>query len=222
MQKNSKICTYCGKSGNITREHVVPKGLYNVDHGIVIPCCKKCNHGKANDDEYFRLVFAVLKESDDHIVAKKAIKKVKRSLNNPNQKGFQSMIKASADNFFKKDENGEWIKNPGLKVEINRINTIFEFITKGLFYLETGSRLPDQYHVVSTFGREEDSKKGKAKLGEFRKILANESWKEIGEQEVFKYRYSFSVENTPQSIWEMKIYNGKSTIALIANQNINN
>lgn len=162
----------------------------------------------------------MLKESEDHAVAQKVIEKVKRSLNNPNQQGFQAMISAYADNIFKKDGNGDWIKNTGLKVEVNRINTVFEFITKGLFYIETSSCLPDQYHVVSTFGREDDSEEGKAELEKFKKTLINKHWKEIGEQEVFKYRYSSSIENSPQSIWEMKIYNGKSTISLIANKNI--
>ena len=222
MKSNQGVCVYCGKIKKMTDEHVVPKGLFIDDHKTVIPVCKKCNNGKANDDEYFRLVFAVLKESERHTVAQKVIKKVKRSLINPNQKGFQSMIKDSAENLFIRDETGNLVKNTGLKVEVNRINTTFEYITKGLFYLETGKCLPDQYHVVSTFGRVEYSNEGKANLQSFRKNLANKSWKEIGEQQVFKYRYSFSVENTPQSVWEMKIYNGKSTIALIANKNVSN
>lgn len=218
MKSNQGVCTYCGRTKKMTDEHVVPKGLFIDDHKTVIPVCKKCNNDKANDDEYFRLVFALLKESEEHSVAQKVIKKVERSLNNPNQKGFQSMIESSADNLFVKDENGNLVKNTGLKVEVNRINTTFEYITKGLFYLETGTRLPDQYHVVSTFGREEDSNEGKAKIQSFRKYLANKPWKEIGEKEVFKYRYCFSIDNISQSVWEMKIYNGKSTIALIANK----
>jgi len=115
--KNSRgVCTYCGKTKKMTDEHVVPKVLFIEDHKTVIPVCRKCNNSKANDDEYFRLVFAVLKESEEHTVAQNVIKKVKRSLNNPNQKGFQSMIRASADNFFIKDESGNLVKNTGLKV----------------------------------------------------------------------------------------------------------
>ena len=75
MKSKSGVCCYCGNSCQITDEHVVPKGLYLKDHRITIPCCEDCNNGKAKDDEYFRLVFAVLKESEDHETAKEIIKK---------------------------------------------------------------------------------------------------------------------------------------------------
>ena len=131
------------------------------------------------------------------------------------------MINASADNIFVKDKNGDWEINTGLNVEVNRINTVFEYITQGLFYLEMNYRLPDQYHVVSTFGREDDSREGNTAIENFKKSLKNRPWKDIGDEKVFMYRFSTSIEKTPQSIWEMKIYKGKSTISLIANKNIN-
>jgi hypothetical protein len=211
------ICCYCGEEDEMTEEHIVPKGLFVKDHRVVVPCCFECNNGKAKDDEYFRLVFAVLKESEDHPVAQKVLEKVKRSLNNPNQTGYQKMIKRSANNLLTTDENGQvLIKRTGLDVEINRVNEVIEYIVMGLFYLEKGYRLSDEYHVVGTFGKE-DNYQGKQALDTFRKILSDKPWKEIGSNEIFKYRYSFASDSgSPQSIWEMKIYDGRSCIALIA------
>lgn len=210
------ICCYCRKKKKLTSEHVVPKGLYIKDHKIVIPCCWKCNNRKAKNDEYFRLVFAVLKESRKHVVAQKVIEKVKRSLARPDQKGFQSMISASADKVFIVNEFGEISINTGLDVEINRINEVFECITMGLYYLNIGQVLSDQYHAISTFGKEDNSYGAKTTIEKWKKILSNKRWAQIGDEDVFKYRFANSVEGTPQSIWEMKIYNGKSTISFIA------
>lgn len=210
-------CCYCGEENETTKEHVVPKGLFIKDHKVVVPCCFECNNGKANDDEYFRLVFAVLKENDNHPVAQKVLEKVKRSLNNPKQAGFQKMIKRSANNLLTTDKNGKVsIKRTGLDVEINRVNQVFEYIVMALFYLEKGNHLPNEYHVVGTFGKEDNSQE-KQTLDKFRKILSDRPWKEIGSSEVFKYRFSFASDSeSPRSIWEMKIYNSRSCIALIA------
>lgn len=217
MKKELEICAYCGaQEKKMTEEHIVPKGLFIKDHNVTIPVCYSCNSGKSKDDEYFRLVFAVLKESAGNKIAMKVIDKVKRSLSYPEQKSFKEMISRSSNNIFIKNDNGEVVINHGLKVEINRINSIFEFITKGLFYKEKGYRLTNEYQVFSTFGRENETEEGKENVKKFRKSLENKPWIEIGEQDVFKYRYHFPKADSQRSIWEMKIYNGISTISFIS------
>lgn len=214
-------CCYCGSQKEMTDEHVVPKGLYLNDHGVVIPCCKDCNNGKAMDDEYFILVFAVLKESKDHPIAQKVLKKVKRALNNPDKEEYADMIQSSANNILSRDKEGKIVeKETGLDVEIIRINRVFKFITKGLFFLETGSRLNDNYRAISTFGMEGDSKDGDKKLREFRKKLSDKPWEEIGNNGVFKYRHTFAIDpNASQSLWEMQIYQGRRIISFIEKKN---
>jgi len=55
------ICALCGKSGQITREHVLPKCLFSrprPNNTITVPLCVTCNHSYHLDDEYFRVLVA--------------------------------------------------------------------------------------------------------------------------------------------------------------------
>ena len=206
---------YCGEVRETTDEHVVPKGLYSKDHRVVIPCCEPCNNAKARDDEYFRLVFAALLESKGHPVAQQVLEKVKRSLQNPNQARYREMIVRSANNIEVCDSAGDTVKRTGLDVEINRVNKTLEFITRALLYLETGAYLPEDYTVVSTFGKEEDTEAGSDILNRIRATLADTRWKEVGEDEVFKYRYAI-IEDAPRTVWEMEIYRGVRIVTIVS------
>ena len=216
MNKKRARCVYCGKVGVTTDEHVVPKGLYSKDHRVVIPCCESCNNAKAKDDEYFRLVFAALLESKDHPVAQQVLEKVKRSLRNPRQSRYAEMIARSANNVEIYDPAGHGIgKRTGLDVEINRVNRTLEFITIALLYLETGTYLPANYIVVSTFGREDSTEAGSNLHYRFRAALVTKDWQTVGEDEVFRYRYTI-VEELPRTLWEMEIYRGVRIITFVS------
>ncbi|MUT27292.1 MULTISPECIES: hypothetical protein [Mesorhizobium] len=58
-------CALCGELRLVTREHVVPRGLYLNSKGdsrfqrIVIATCGTCNNGTADDDAHFRNVVAI-------------------------------------------------------------------------------------------------------------------------------------------------------------------
>ncbi|QKC86946.1 hypothetical protein [Mesorhizobium sp. NZP2077] len=58
-------CALCGELRLVTREHVVPRGLYPATKAesrfqrIVIPTCKTCNNGTSDDDAHFRNVITV-------------------------------------------------------------------------------------------------------------------------------------------------------------------
>ncbi|PEN12704.1 hypothetical protein CRI94_11795 [Longibacter salinarum] len=208
-------CVYCGEEKKVTDEHVVPQGLYVDSHNAVIPCCESCNNQKSDDDEYFRLVFAVLEASKDHPVAQKMKEKVIRSLQKPEKAGFANMIQRSASNVETQNQEGETIQRTGLKVEVNRVNRIFEFITQGLLYLEEKMYVEANFSVVSTFGHEEDTDAGKKLIGRINSDLVNLPWTQIGDNGVFRYRYK-PVEELPRSIWEMEIYNGESVVTFVS------
>lgn len=63
MAKKKKVgvCALCGKTLQITREHVPPKNLYlppRPKNTITVPVCEPCNYGYHLDDEYFRVYVA--------------------------------------------------------------------------------------------------------------------------------------------------------------------
>jgi hypothetical protein len=60
-EKKVGVCALCGKTLQITREHVPPKNLYlppRPKNTITVPVCEPCNHGYHLDDEYFRVYVA--------------------------------------------------------------------------------------------------------------------------------------------------------------------
>ncbi|ESY29548.1 hypothetical protein NKK48_00700 [Mesorhizobium sp. C386A] len=58
-------CALCGEVRLVTKEHVVPRGLYPSSKAgsrfqrIVIPTCATCNNGTADDDAHFRNVVTI-------------------------------------------------------------------------------------------------------------------------------------------------------------------
>lgn len=65
-KRRSGTCTYCGIEGKVTREHVIPRCLFEPvpEVGLIlVPVCRGCNNNeKAKLDEYFRdrLIFDTL------------------------------------------------------------------------------------------------------------------------------------------------------------------
>lgn len=63
MTKKAKIgtCALCGRTVQVTREHVPPKNLFlppRPRNTITVPLCEGCNHSYHLDDEYFRVYVA--------------------------------------------------------------------------------------------------------------------------------------------------------------------
>ncbi|TPI13053.1 hypothetical protein FJW06_15490 [Mesorhizobium sp. B4-1-3] len=64
-KRRPACCALCGELRLVTREHVVPRGLYPDSKAssrfqrIVIPTCHTCNNGTADDDAHFRNVVTI-------------------------------------------------------------------------------------------------------------------------------------------------------------------
>lgn len=58
-------CSYCGREGQISKDHVFPKCLYPKSRRdasqelLTIPACVDCNNGWSNDEAHFRNVIVV-------------------------------------------------------------------------------------------------------------------------------------------------------------------
>ena len=59
--KNMKNCYLCGKTKNITKDHVPPKSFFSKPRPrnlITVPCCRICNQEFSKDEEAFRIFAA--------------------------------------------------------------------------------------------------------------------------------------------------------------------
>jgi len=68
--KPSRACAYCGTWARAEREHAIPRCLYPRSKAksrvqrILVPSCRRCNAGWADDEAHFRNVLAVAGETN--------------------------------------------------------------------------------------------------------------------------------------------------------------
>src|SRR4051812_32449628 len=56
-RRRTGICAYCGESGNITRDHVIPRCLFPrplPQDMLTVPACDSCNGRKSRHDDFLR------------------------------------------------------------------------------------------------------------------------------------------------------------------------
>ena len=66
MSKKAKKCSFCGKQGVITKDHIPPKCLFPQplpNNLITVKACPSCNGGSSNDDQYLQAILVMREES---------------------------------------------------------------------------------------------------------------------------------------------------------------
>lgn len=74
MREKKKKCAYCGVAGvHLTRDHVVPRGLYPPEweagkiQVITVPACVSCNNEFSSDEPHFRTMLLLAGEPNDQV-----------------------------------------------------------------------------------------------------------------------------------------------------------
>lgn len=148
--KNFGICAYCGESGNLTRDHIPPKGLFAkpLPHDLItVPCCLKCNNSPSKDDEYFKLALS-LRHDVDRSQAGGAAKSALRSLGRPEQRGFTRSFLSSTKNVEIYSEGGIYLgKGGAYDVDLQRLNSVAARIVRGLYRHHFKKNIPQPWSV---------------------------------------------------------------------------
>jgi hypothetical protein len=152
MAKKKKLgtCVYCGKSGEITRDHVVPRSLFlqpYPENIITVPACSKCNRQKAKDDEFLRDFLVADYRTKFSPVAQKLFQgKTMRAFSRKQSELLsEAVMKAELRPLM--SSGGIFLGNYRmLDVDESRISLIFERLTRGLYFDALKSRLPQKCH----------------------------------------------------------------------------
>ncbi len=146
-------CVYCGSRDRLTFDHVPPQNLFSIPRPgnlIKVPCCHSCNKGFSKDDEYFRLMVVLRHDIGSHPQFKNLWPTVYRSLLRRREHGFTNGLLQSMARVDVQSPGGLFLGQlPTYSVDLVRLDRTAARITKGLFYHEFGSRLPDDYCAVS-------------------------------------------------------------------------
>jgi hypothetical protein len=146
-------CVYCGRPANFGADHIPPRNLFPAPRPsnlITVPSCQSCNQGADKDDEYFRLVVLPREGVADHEQAARVWPAVRRALVKPRKQGLTRR-------FLKSFARVRTVTLSGLhlgdrvayEVDLPRLSRVAARIVRGLFFRETGHRLPDDYAALA-------------------------------------------------------------------------
>lgn len=227
MSKNQprKIgeCVYCGRITYITEDHIPPISLFSKprpNNLVKVPSCKDChseNPQVSLDDEYFRLMLTLREDTANHPDVVKILPTVLRSLAKPEKEGFKNNLLRGFKEVNVRTHSGLYLGiKPSYDVKLDRLDNVAKRITKGLFYHETGHRLPDTYDTVSY------AEAGMQKVSEdvirdlqnkiIRPLLTMDP-KKIGNK-VLLYRVLYSNDDPNSSVWLFTFYERVSFLCM--------
>ena len=211
-RKRRGECVYCGRTRELTRDHIPPKSLFGSprpNNLISIPCCRDCNEEASKDDEYFKNSLALRIDSYNHPDVQKILPSVIRSFKKDHKIGYRKSFFSTLRQVELRSRSGLYVGSTGAyNVEIRRLDIVIRRVVLGLFYEEKGSRLPDT-HLASAFSDwvlDNLPAAGKAKiLNELIAPLSKKPAHVIGEN-TFMYRYQFFEEDPFLSVWLLAFY----------------
>lgn len=198
-------CTYCGKIGPITKDHIPPKFLFNKPRPstlISVPSCEKCHETFEKDDVYFTTIITTTKESQKHPEALKLWNtKIKPSISRDKNIGFSKYLfnrMVKVDTYSK---GGIYLgETPAHNIDIDRINNVLIRIVRGLYYHETNNRIPTGVDIRVNSIRPE-------KISNKKIMLIYDSFipKVFGDG-VFSYRGEIFSEKSFTSVWFLTFF----------------
>lgn len=151
-RKRDGICTYCGRYGVMTRDHVIPKSVFvELDPiMLVVPACERCQQEKSKGERdlrhYVNLDYSGARHPDAHAQWQKMLS------DEATRKWFRDALRR-AETVPALSGSGIYLGQQ-VKVPFNgeRMMRTVEFIVRGLFRCETGRMLPPSVPVdVSVF-----------------------------------------------------------------------
>lgn len=212
LKSKSSICTYCGQEKPLGDDHVPPQSVIGFDHNLVVPSCICCNSGASKDDEYFQFAVSMAAATDSHPNISKIRERVFRGLGKEEARKYRDLIIRNIE------ISGEIEEDHKFSNYMERIKSVSERITRGLYYIEKNkNRLPSYYEVTTYIGNEyaaygtENTRNFQAL---FRPLLDTEVHT-LGDPPVFEYHFADIDDSDPcATVWYFKYFDGYELFAL--------
>ena len=220
-RKRPRQCAYC-EAPATTKDHVPPKGLFARPlpaNLITVPSCETHNNSASQDDEYFR---ATLSFRHDTYTLPDAEAAAARALERMQRKESEGFLRA-----FLADVKEEEIITPaGLylgtagsyKVDMPRLISVVERVTRGLFFHHTKSRLPER-SIVKVYPVE--SFRNNLDVTSFQRIAEMVMWASSAPHhetagKVLSYKFRQTDQDPAASVWMMMFYDAVPFLVVTA------
>ena len=201
-------CVYCGKIRLVTMDHVPPASLFPDPKPplITVPSCYQCNNSASKDDEYFRLVVALREDVAGRADINGILPAVFRSVQKSNAAGLRGALGKWIQPKAAFSEGGIFLgMKPAIATDPVRLGKVAARIVAGLFFHETGKRLPNGYAAQACLREAFEEKVFLQGLPSVAKLMGQPEPKTIGT--VFKYWVAFPIPEDPnRSVWFLLFY----------------
>jgi hypothetical protein len=152
MRKRIGECVYCGRTRNLTDDHVPPQGLCGKPRPedlIAVPSCPGCNGGASKDDEYFKTVMILKERAGSHPEAVAVRDSVFRALAMPRKARFLKRVLSGMGLVALRTPAGLHLGHaPGFNVDLARLDRVVARVTRGLYWHHHNHvRLPSDHEV---------------------------------------------------------------------------
>lgn len=219
MPSNDRgFCAFCGNVAT-ERDHVPPKCLFpspRPSNLITVPTCRGCHHGTSMDDEYLRAILVMREDVAGHPGIEAIRGPVNRGLMRHGRGGLRRELIESIGTVDVMSDAGLWLaRKPTITVSKSRTAASVERTVRGLFFHETGRRLPDDHRisvyldadVIALMGEEPERVELLADhiRGGTSRILGDG---------VFQYRYRAAVESDAVTGWLVTYFEDAGFLAL--------
>lgn len=143
--KRDRLCAYCGVRPGTTKDHIVPRALFEVMplNAPTVKACKECNLEKSQYDQFLRDYLVMDWSSGIHPTAKAKFAGPVSRAGERNQSELLKYIdgKIELTPFYTK--NGIYLgDNPSAKIPSKPLNEALGFIVRGCAYFSKGHRIP--------------------------------------------------------------------------------
>jgi hypothetical protein len=200
-------CIYCGSVTDTTSDHVPPKAMFprpRPSDLVVVPSCRSCNNGFAQDDEYFRLVIATRQGSAAFPGIDGVEDSIVRSLKRPEAAGWASSVR----NAFEIIEDGEHTIG-SLTIELARVSRVGRRLARAFYYHRTRKSLPLDAEVRASTRFMTATRRAKHTLERLRRRPSLS----IGEG-AFEYRYIRDEAPFRATAWLFTFYGAQELLAI--------
>lgn len=148
------ICVYCGKSSEVTSDHVPPKCLFPPEtrvNLITVNACLACHDSFKLDDEYFLVTLAIRDDLPDGAEAQFLRAQTRKTLRNPAAKRFRNAIRAATLKVPRHSPGGIYLgEATALRIDAKRVIRTAQRTVRGMYGKFFGAPLPQDYELSVT------------------------------------------------------------------------
>lgn len=195
-------CVYCGEVRVLEEDHVPSKNLFpkpRPSNLVTVPSCARCNRGFSKDDEYFRTAASLILDGRKDPRLRQLFDKSLSAFKRPESGGLKSLFYSTFNMVEVRGDSGLYYGNAlSFTVDLERIRRYACRTIRGLYFAETGVRLPTTTGVLTIVNEP-------LPQPETIVLLVSQPEKEVG-RGIFYYKHVLAPDEPLASAWLLVFY----------------